>query len=109
MCRRRARPWQQVMDKLTELGVAMSAVAGQVSHLTQQMEASMAALDNLQAADTALQQEVATAITDWQNALQNSDAANDAAVQQVATDMQNTVAQLQAADPANAQTPPANQ
>ena len=113
---RRIWPWGRISRQIQELSTQfgglhelMVSVQGQLSHLSSQLEALMAAIDNLQAADTALQQEVVTFIQDWQNALANSDAANDAAVQQVATDMGNVVSQLQSSDPASAQNPPAGQ
>lgn len=69
--------------------------------LIRNQEKIMTALDNLQAADTALKNEVTQAITDWQAQLAAA-AANDPAIQAVADDMSATVAQLQGADPANA-------
>jgi uncharacterized protein (DUF3084 family) len=104
-CRRAWPPWGRVSRQLSELGDLMRAVQGQVTHLSSQMEAALAAIDNLQAADTSLKSEVVTFIADWQQQLANSSAANDAAVQSVADDMNSVVTQLQASDPSV--TPPA--
>ena len=65
----------------------------------------MADTTNLLAADTALQAEVATVISDWQTTLANANG-DQAVVDQVTADMQNTVTKLQAADPVTAVTPP---
>lgn len=79
-------------------------IIGNQNHIIKKLERTMAAIDNLQAADTALKAEVTQAITDWAAQLAAA-GANDPAIQTVADDMNATVAQLQAADTAAA-TPP---
>ena len=72
---------------------------------------TMAAIDNLTAADTALKAEVTTALTDFAAAIVAANSANDPAIQSVADDMNAMVTQIQGADPAAAAaapvTPPA--
>ena len=68
-------------------------------------------LANAQAADTELQTEIATYISDVATALQNAIAAggdSDAAVQQIATDMLADASTLQASDPLNPPASPAS-
>ena len=84
----------------------LAAIETQLSQLNAKVDATMTALDNLQAADTALKAEVTTAITDWLAALNNANGANDPAIQAVADDMTAQVTALTAADPA---TPPVTQ
>lgn len=74
-------------------------------------EKIMADTTNLLAADTALQAEVATVISDWQTTLASANG-DQTVVDQVTADMQATVTKLQAADPVAAAgtgtaTPPA--
>lgn len=80
-------------------------IIGNQNHIIKKLERTMAAIDNLQAADTALKAEVTQAITDWAAQLAAAGSAGDPAIQAVADDMTATVAQLQAADTANAGTP----
>ena len=82
-------------------------IIGNQHHTHRKLEEIMAALDNLQAADTALKAEVTQAITDWAAQLAAAGSANDPAIQAVADDMNNVVSQLQAADTAGATPPPA--
>jgi len=77
-----------------------------VFHLTTPVPGS--GLTNAQAADTALQTEIAKYITDVATAIQNALATggdSDAAVQQIATDMLSDASTLESSDPL---TPPAS-
>jgi hypothetical protein len=66
----------------------------------------MAAIDDLQAADSNLSAKVAQILTDFATALANAD--NPTAIEQVVTDMNTMAANITAADPAAAGTPPAS-
>lgn len=68
--------------------------------IIENQEKIMAAIDNLQAADVALKDEVTTALTDFAAALSTANGSNDPAIQAVADDMNAMVTQIQGADPA---------
>ena len=91
-------PSHDCHDKIARL---LADVLERMGHTDKRLEKIMAALDDLKAADQALQTEVATFLADVVSALN----AQDPDLEAITSDINAQIAALQAGDPANAAPP----
>lgn len=86
------------------IGQELAAIRADLADIKKEQKIMATGLDNLQAADSALQAEVVQILTDIQTALTNDDP--DAAVQAAADIVNKAVSDLQAGDPVQPPPPP---